>query len=137
MLAESSFLLDLQTVVGQMYEQVLTVHVIFLACSSQVALSEKMDVELVGLVLNVDDNPHPDVKLALFEEQGLFDVLLDHPLRIGRLLVEELQNLSNFAEKLDSFALVESSRFEDPLVISAMFVRDLLVTAHPLSDVQI
>lgn len=96
-----------------------------------------MDVELIRLVLSVDDYPHPDVKLALFEEQGLLDVLLDDPLRIRWLLVEELEDLSDFAEKLDSFALVESSWFKDPLIISAMLVRNLLVTAHALSDMQI
>ena len=70
-----------------MNEEILAVHVIFLACSSQISLSEKMDVKLIGLVLRVDDYPHPNVKLALFEEQGLFDVLLDNPLGIRWLLV--------------------------------------------------
>lgn len=87
MLAESGFLLDLQTIVGEMHEQVLTVNVIFLACSSQVPLSEKMDVELVRLILRMDDYPHPYVKLSLFEEQGLLDVLLDDPLRVWWLFV--------------------------------------------------
>lgn len=96
-----------------------------------------MDIKLIGLVLSVDDHPHPNVKLALFEEQGLFDILLDNPLRIRGLLVKELQNLSNFAEKLNPFALVESSWLKNPLIIPAMFIRNVLVTAHTLSDMQI
>jgi hypothetical protein len=96
-----------------------------------------MDVKLIGLVLRVDDYPHPNVKLALFEEQGLFDVLLDNPLGIRWLLVKELQNLPDFAEKLDSFALVESSWLKNPLIISAMLIRNVLARAHTLSDMQI
>lgn len=136
-LPEGCFLLDLQAVVGQVNEEVLAINIIFLARSPQVSLSEKVDVKLIRLVLGVNDDPHPDVELALFEEQGPLDVLLHNPLRIGRLLVEELENLPDFAEQLNSFALVESGWFEDPLIISAMFIRNVLLAAHALSDMQI
>ena len=96
-----------------------------------------MDVELIGLILNVQEYPHPNVELPLFEKQWPLDVLLDNPLRIGRLLVEELKDVPNFVEKLNSFALIESSRFKNPLIVSAMLVRDVLVAANSFSDMQV
>ena len=51
-----------------MHNRVVRVDVIFATCSPQIPFVEKVDVELIWYVLDVNQAPHPDVKLSLFVE---------------------------------------------------------------------
>jgi len=44
------------------------------------------------------ERPHSDVELATLVEQGPFNILLNHPLGVGRLLVNVAHDVSDFAE---------------------------------------
>ena len=68
MLPKGRFILNLEAVVGQMHNRVVRDDVIFATCSPHIPFVEKVDVELIWNVLDVNQAPHPDVKLSLFVE---------------------------------------------------------------------
>ena len=54
-----------------------------------------------------DHCPHANVKLAIIEEEGMLNVLLDDPRSCLRILVKnEVVNVSQVAEDLDASTLV-------------------------------
>jgi len=61
--------------------------VILKARRSQISVFKKVNIEFVWVVEDMDNCPHPDVKLSSFVQQRLLDVLLNNPLRITWLLV--------------------------------------------------
>jgi len=67
-LPERRLIQNLEAVVGQMHNWVVRVDVIFATCSPQIPFVEKVNVELIWYVLDVNQAPHPDVKLSLFVE---------------------------------------------------------------------
>lgn len=70
-----------------MREQVLGAPwVVITATKTEVAIFENVDLERVP---RRNDNPDPDVKLAIKNEHGVLNVFLDHPrlLRVGLLVI--------------------------------------------------
>lgn len=132
-----ALVLVLKANVGQVHHDVVVVEVVSFARGSQIALVEKVDVEVGCRFLHVHQCPHPDVEFALTVEQRPLDVLLDDPLRVGRLLFYVLLDVSNFRENLYAPALIKCSRFQNPLIVLAVLFRNRLVNRQPLANVQI
>ena len=57
--------------VNEVIVEVLSVHGVGLAGGAQVALSEEVDVHVLG-----ESDPDPDVKLSFVDQQGPLDILL-------------------------------------------------------------
>lgn len=68
MLPKGRFILNLEAVVRQMHKWVVRIEVVFATCCPQIPFVEKVDVELIWYILDVDQAPHPDVELSLFVE---------------------------------------------------------------------
>ena len=98
MLGKGFFVFVLETLVGQVHFWVFVVRIVSHAGCAQIALVEEINVELLGIVQNCHQSPHSDVELSVFVKQRSFDILLDHPLGVRRLLLDVLDDISDFAK---------------------------------------
>ena len=135
--AKSLLLLHLQTVVGQMHQQVVVVHVILSTRCPEVPLVKEVNVEVPRVLVDVDEHPNPDVKFPILVQQWLLNVLLDNPLRILWLLVDESNDIPYFGEKLDATALVERCWLQDPLVILTVLLGHILTKTQSFAHVHL
>ena len=119
----SVFVLYLKTIVRQVHVLVVLVDLcgVFLTARSQVT-----SVVKVELIVAVGEAPHANVKLAILEEKRLLDVLLDDPVRELEARLEETDDLVQIIEYLDTLALVFIRRLDEPNILPAVFLRQLL-----------
>ena len=136
-LAECRLVLDLQAVVGEVDHNVLIVDVVFTTGGPQIALVEKVDVEMGRVVGNVEKGPHPDVKLPLLVDQRPLYVFLYHPVRVRELLFHEGVDVSELREELDALSLVQPLWLHDPLVVLAVLARNVLGRAQAFAYVDV
>jgi len=127
----------LQANVCQMNSNVLVLQIVFKTGQSEIALFEKINVEFCGVIKHMYKGPHSYIKLTLFIKKGSFYILLDYPLWITWLFLDERNNLPNLTKHLDSTALICSCRFQNPLIILAMFLRQVFWHWHSFSNMDV
>ena len=82
-----------------------------------------MLVEIDSVVIG-HNGPDSDVELAAIEKKWVLHVLLDHPRsRLQVFVVNEVLNVTQIVENLDSSALVERGRFDEPHILSTVLRR--------------
>ena len=127
MCSKSCFIFDLQTIVGKVRRDVFWVDVVLFAWCPQITLVEKVKIEFVRIVLNVNQSPNSYVKLPLFVQKRPLYVLLHNPARVLWLLCQIRHNLSYLREQLNASPLVQSSWLENPLILFTMLLRHIFL----------
>jgi hypothetical protein len=83
----------------------------------------------------MNENPNSDIELPVLVQQRPFNILLDDPVHLGRIVIDIVDNVPHLGEDLDTSPLVQSCWFQDPLVHFTVLLRHTFHRTKTFTDV--